>query len=302
MEAALAAAAPAERAAWLRPAKQAGFSDARLGALWGTSEAEVREAAPRSTACAPSTSAWTPAAPSSRRTRPTSTRPTRTSARREPTTRKKIMILGGGPNRIGQGIEFDYCCVHAAFALRDDGFETIMVNCNPETVSTDYDTSDRLYFEPLTLEDVLEIVEREKPLGVIVQFGGQTPLRLAVALEKNGVPILGTSPDAIDRAEDRERFDQLLETLGLKRPPSGIARSLAEAEAVAARIGYPVLVRPSYVLGGRAMQIVHDAASLAEYMRSAVKASPEHPVLVDRFLARRHRGGRGRHLRRRSAW
>jgi carbamoyl-phosphate synthase large subunit len=174
--------------------------------------------------------------------------------------------------------------VHAAFALRDEGFETIMVNCNPETVSTDYDTSDRLYFEPLTLEDVLEIVEREKPLGVIVQFGGQTPLRLAVALEKNGVPILGTTPDAIDRAEDRERFDQLLEALALKRPPSGIARSLAEAEAVAERIGYPVLVRPSYVLGGRAMQIVHDAASLVDYMRFAVKASPEHPVLVDRFL------------------
>ncbi len=284
MEAALAAAKPAERVAWLRPAKQAGFSDARLGALWGTSETEVRKLRrehgvrpvyKRVDTCGAEFVAHTPYLYSTYED----------ECEAEPTTRKKIMILGGGPNRIGQGIEFDYCCVHAAFALRDDGFETIMVNCNPETVSTDYDTSDRLYFEPLTLEDVLEIVEREKPLGVIVQFGGQTPLRLAVALEKNGVPILGTSPDAIDRAEDRERFDQLLETLGLKRPPSGIARSLAEAEAVAARVGYPVLVRPSYVLGGRAMQIVHDAASLAEYMRSAVKASPEHPVLVDRFLA-----------------
>jgi carbamoyl-phosphate synthase large subunit len=284
LEAALAAAKPAERVAWLRPAKQAGFSDARLGALWRTSEAEVRKLRrehgvrpvyKRVDTCGAEFVAHTPYLYSTYED----------ECEAEPTTRKKIMILGGGPNRIGQGIEFDYCCVHAAFALRDDGFETIMVNCNPETVSTDYDTSDRLYFEPLTLEDVLEIVDREKPLGVIVQFGGQTPLRLAVALEKNGVPILGTSPDAIDRAEDRERFDQLLETLGLKRPPSGIARSLAEAEAVAARVGYPVLVRPSYVLGGRAMQIVHDAASLAEYMRSAVKASPEHPVLVDRFLA-----------------
>jgi len=203
----------------------------------------------------------------------------------EPTGRRKIMILGGGPNRIGQGIEFDYCCVHAAFALRDAGFETIMVNCNPETVSTDYDTSDRLYFEPLTLEDVLEIVHRERPEGVIVQFGGQTPLRLAVALERAGVPILGTPPDAIDRAEDRERFDGVLDKLALKRPPSGVARSLAEAERVAERVGYPILVRPSYVLGGRAMEIVHDPESLASYMRFAVRASPEHPVLVDRFLA-----------------
>src|SRR5512134_2484711 len=203
----------------------------------------------------------------------------------EPTGRRKIMVLGGGPNRIGQGIEFDYCCVHAALALREDGFETIMVNCNPETVSTDYDTSDRLYFEPLTLEDVLEIVHKEKPEGVIVQYGGQTPLKLSRALEAAGAPIIGTSPDSIDVAEDRERFQLLVKNLGLKRPPSGIARSLAEAEAVAARIGYPVLVRPSYVLGGRAMQIVHDPESLASYMRFAVKASPEHPVLVDRFLA-----------------
>jgi carbamoyl-phosphate synthase large subunit len=202
-----------------------------------------------------------------------------------PTDERKVMILGGGPNRIGQGIEFDYCCVHAAFALAEAGFETLMVNCNPETVSTDYDTSDRLYFEPLTLEDVLEIVEKEKPEGLIVQFGGQTPLRLAVALERAGAPILGTPPDAIDRAEDRERFDDLLETLGLRRPPGDVARSTDQAEAIAQRVGYPVLVRPSYVLGGRAMEIVYDADSLKRYMRVAVQASPEHPVLVDRFLS-----------------
>ena len=194
------------------------------------------------------------------------------------------MILGGCPNRIGQGIEFDYCCVHAVFALRDAGYETIMVNCNPETVSTDYDTSDRLYFEPLTLEDVLSIIDVEKPDGVIVQYGGQTPLKLAVPLEKAGAPILGTSPDAIDRAEDRERFDDLLELLELKRPAGAVARSESEAEEVAASIGYPVLVRPSYVLGGRAMQIVQDVDSLRDYMRFAVRASPEHPVLIDRFL------------------
>ena len=171
----------------------------------------------------------------------------------EVSQRKKIVILGGGPNRIGKGLEFDYCCVHAAFALKDDGFETLMVNCNPETVSTDYDTSDRLYFEPLTLEDVLAIVHREKPHGVIVQFGGQTPLKLAVPLHAAGVPIIGTSPDSIDRAEDRERFDEVLTKLGLLRPDNGIARSQPEAIAIANRIGYPVLVRPSYVLGGRAM-------------------------------------------------
>ena len=180
-----------------------------------------------------------------------------------PTDRKKIMILGGGPNRIGQGIEFDYCCVHGAFALAEDGYETIMVNCNPETVSTDYDTSDRLYFEPLTLEDVLEIVAVEKPVGVIVQFGGQTPLKLAVALEKAGVPIIGTSPDAIDRAEDRERFQEMLHKLGLLQPENGTARSFEEAEKVVERIGYPVVVRPSYVLGGRAMEIVYDSGEPA---------------------------------------
>ncbi|MBK5227743.1 MAG: carbamoyl-phosphate synthase large subunit [Actinobacteria bacterium] len=199
-------------------------------------------------------------------------------------TRAKILILGSGPNRIGQGIEFDYCCVHAAFALRDAGFETIMLNCNPETVSTDYDTSDRLYFEPLTFEDVMNVVERERPAGVIVQLGGQTPLKLATALARAGVPILGTSPDAIDRAEDRERFGALLADLRLPHPPNGIARSTDEARAVARSIGFPVLVRPSYVLGGRAMEIVYEEDSLEGYMRTAADVSPEHPVLVDRFL------------------
>ena len=202
----------------------------------------------------------------------------------EPTARRKIMVLGGGPNRIGQGIEFDYCCVHAALALREDGFETIMVNCNPETVSTDYDTSDRLYFEPLTLEDVLEIVEREKPEGVIVQFGGQTPLKLARDLEAAGVPIIGTSPDSIDRAEDRERFQQMLHELKLLQPPNSTARTPEEALEAAQEIGYPVVVRPSYVLGGRAMEIVHAETDLVRYMREAVKVSNDSPVLIDRFL------------------
>jgi carbamoyl-phosphate synthase large subunit len=202
----------------------------------------------------------------------------------QPTARDKIIVLGGGPNRIGQGIEFDYCCVHAAMALRDDGYETIMINCNPETVSTDYDTSDRLYFEPLTLEDVLEIVELEKPKGVIVQYGGQTPLKLARALEANGVPIIGTSPDSIDLAEDRERFQKLVEKLGLNQPPNRTARNPEEALVLAREIGYPLVVRPSYVLGGRAMEVVHAEADLARYMRVAVKVSNDSPVLLDRFL------------------
>ena len=202
----------------------------------------------------------------------------------KPSNKKKIMVLGGGPNRIGQGIEFDYCCVHAAFAMREDGYETIMVNCNPETVSTDYDTSDRLYFEPLTLEDVLEVVAIEKPVGVIVQYGGQTPLKLARDLEKAGVPIIGTSPDAIDCAEDRERFQQMLQKLGLKQPPNRTARTPDEALRLAQEIGYPLVVRPSYVLGGRAMEIVQEQAQLERYMREAVKVSNESPVLLDRFL------------------
>lgn len=202
----------------------------------------------------------------------------------DPTAKRKIIILGSGPNRIGQGIEFDYCCVHAVFALKELGYETIMVNCNPETVSTDYDTSDRLYFEPLTIEDVLSIVETEKPDGVIVQFGGQTPLKLAVPMEKEGVKILGTSPDSIDRAEDRKRFKELLHKLDLKQPDSDTAMSPEEALKIAEKIGYPVMVRPSYVLGGRAMEIVYDERSLMDYMRRAVKASPEHPVLVDKYL------------------
>ncbi len=201
-----------------------------------------------------------------------------------PTGNKKIMVLGGGPNRIGQGIEFDYCCVHAALAMREDGYETIMVNCNPETVSTDYDTSDRLYFEPLTLEDVLEIVDKEKPLGVIVQYGGQTPLKLALDLEKNGVPIIGTSPDMIDAAEDRERFQKLLHELKLRQPPNATARTEPEALEKAAALGYPLVVRPSYVLGGRAMEIVHEQRDLERYMREAVKVSHDSPVLLDRCL------------------
>ena len=202
-----------------------------------------------------------------------------------PTDRKKIIVLGGGPNRIGQGIEFDYCCVHAAQALREDGFETIMINCNPETVSTDYDTSDRLYFEPLTLEDVLEVVHTEKPVGIIVQYGGQTPLKLAKALEANGVPIIGTSPESIDIAEDRERFQKLLMKLDLRQPPNRTARTEAEALAHAQEIGYPLVVRPSYVLGGRAMEIVHEQTDLERYMREAVKVSNDSPVLLDRFLS-----------------
>jgi len=267
----------------LREAKQYGFSDKFLSKLWSCSEDEVRELRwslgvrpvyKRVDTCAAEFVAYTPYMYSTYEE----------ECEAAPTDRKKIMILGGGPNRIGQGIEFDYCCVHGAFALAEDGYETIMVNCNPETVSTDYDTSDRLYFEPLTLEDVLEIVAVEKPVGVIVQFGGQTPLKLAVALERAGVPIIGTSPDAIDRAEDRERFQEMLHKLGLLQPENGTARSFEEAEKVVERIGYPVVVRPSYVLGGRAMEIVYDSDNLQRYMKTAVLVSPEHPILIDSFL------------------
>ncbi len=269
--------------ATLRRAKEWGFSDIRLGQLLGLTEAAVRRAREehgvlpvykRVDTCGAEFEAKTPYLYSCYDA----------ECEAEPTDRRKIMILGGGPNRIGQGIEFDYCCVHGVMALREAGFETIMVNCNPETVSTDYDTADRLYFEPLTLEHVLEIVRIERPEGVIVQFGGQTPLKLARALEAAGVPIIGTSPDSIDVAEDRERFQQLLRRLGLKQPVNGIARSTEEAVAAAAAIGYPVVVRPSYVLGGRAMEIVYEEKALRTYMREAVDASPEHPVLVDQFL------------------
>jgi len=267
----------------LREAKQMGFSDKRLALLWDTDEQRIRDLRyklailpvyKRVDTCGAEFEAYTPYLYSTYEE----------ECEASPSERKKIMILGGGPNRIGQGIEFDYCCVHGVYALAEDGFETIMVNCNPETVSTDYDTSDRLYFEPLTLEDVLEIVRIEQPTGVIVQFGGQTPLKLAVALERAGVPIIGTSPDAIDRAEDRERFQELLNKLGLKQPANGIARSFAEAEKIAERIGYPAVVRPSYVLGGRAMEIVYDQQQLSDYMKFAVQASPEHPILIDKFL------------------
>ncbi len=198
--------------------------------------------------------------------------------------REKVIILGSGPNRIGQGIEFDYCCVHAVMTSRECGYEAIMINCNPETVSTDYDISDRLYFEPLTLEDVLNVVENEQPKGVIVQFGGQTPLKIADGLEKAGVPILGTPQEAIDLAEDRGRFGEVLRRLGIAHPPYGTARSLEEALDIAAGIGYPLLVRPSYVLGGRAMEIVYNQEDLERYIETAVKASPKHPILLDKFL------------------
>ena len=267
----------------LRTLKRMGFSDARLAQLVGTDESAVRALRrahgvrpvyKRVDSCAAEFATSTAYMYSTYEE----------ECEAEPTDREKIIVLGGGPNRIGQGIEFDYCCVHAALALREDGYETIMVNCNPETVSTDYDTSDRLYFEPLTLEDVLEIVELEKPKGVIVQYGGQTPLKLARALEANGVPIIGTSPDSIDLAEDRERFQKLVDQLGLKQPPNRTARSAEEAQVLAREIGYPLVVRPSYVLGGRAMEVVHADADLARYMRDAVKVSNDSPVLLDRFL------------------
>ena len=202
----------------------------------------------------------------------------------EPSDRRKVVILGSGPNRIAQGIEFDYCCCHAAFALKEAGFETVIVNCNPETVSTDYDTADRLYFEPLTFEDVMAVVENEKPDGVIVQFGGQTPLKLALKLFDAGVPIIGTSPQSIDLAEDRKRFGELLRDLDIPQPENGTAMSVKEARKVARKIGYPVLVRPSYVLGGRSMAIIFDENSLDKIVRAAVDVSPDHPTLIDRFL------------------
>ena len=263
--------------------KQMGFSDHRLAILLNRPEEEVRSLRLRVgvravfrtvDTCGAEFAAYTPYLYSTYEREDES----------DTSQRKKIVILGGGPNRIGQGIEFDYCCVHAAFALKEDGYETIMVNCNPETVSTDYDTSDKLYFEPLTFEDVLNIVEVEKPDGVIVQFGGQTPLKLALSLERAGVKIIGTTPECIDLAEDRDRFKRLLEGLGLRQPISGSARSYTEAAVIAEELGYPVLVRPSYVLGGRAMEIVYDKETLRTYISHAVAASPEHPVLIDKFL------------------
>jgi carbamoyl-phosphate synthase large subunit len=270
----------------LRSLKQKGFSDRRLARQLKTTEADirakrialgVRPVYKRVDTCAAEFASNTAYLYSTYEAEGA-------ECEAAPTDKKKIMVLGGGPNRIGQGIEFDYCCVHAALAMREDGYETIMVNCNPETVSTDYDTSDRLYFESLTLEDVLEIVDKEKPFGVIVQYGGQTPLKLALDLEANGVPIIGTSPDMIDAAEDRERFQKLLHELGLRQPPNATARTEPEALEKAAALGYPLVVRPSYVLGGRAMEIVHEQRDLERYMREAVKVSHDSPVLLDRFL------------------
>jgi carbamoyl-phosphate synthase large subunit len=267
----------------LREAKELGYADRYLATLLGQGERAIRaqrlQAGINATfkrvdTCAAEFEAYTPYLYSTYER----------ECEANPTSRRKIVILGGGPNRIGQGIEFDYCCVHGVWGLKEDGFETIMVNCNPETVSTDYDTSDRLYFEPLTLEDVLNIVDVEQPEGVIVQFGGQTPLNLAVPLLNAGVHILGTSPDSIDRAEDRERFKELLHRLGLRQPANGAASSVDGAVAIAHQIGYPVIVRPSYVLGGRAMEVVYDESDLRDYVDRAVKASPEHPLLIDKFL------------------
>ena len=278
-------------AATLHTLKQKGFSDRRLAKLLKTTEKAVREARralkvrpvyKRVDTCAAEFATNTAYLYSTYEVAPYGGV---AECEAEPTNAKKIMVLGGGPNRIGQGIEFDYCCVHAALAMREDGYETIMVNCNPETVSTDYDTSDRLYFEPVTLEDVLEIVDKEKPTGVIVQYGGQTPLKLALDLEAAGVPIIGTSPDMIDAAEDRERFQALLHKLQLRQPPNATARTEPEALEKAAALGYPLVVRPSYVLGGRAMEIVHEQRDLERYMREAVKVSHDSPVLLDRFLS-----------------
>lgn len=267
----------------VRELKRLGFADARIAELLDTDEASVRHLRhtlgvrpvyKRVDSCAAEFATSTAYMYSTYEE----------ECEANPTDREKIIVLGGGPNRIGQGIEFDYCCVHASLALREDGYETIMVNCNPETVSTDYDTSDRLYFEPVTLEDVLEIVHLEKPKGVIVQYGGQTPLKLARALEAAGVPIIGTSPDSIDLAEDRERFQHMIEKIGLKQPPNRTARNADEALALAREIGYPLVVRPSYVLGGRAMEVVHDDTDLSRYIRDAVRVSNDSPVLLDRFL------------------
>jgi len=283
---------PDDRIGFLR-LKQMGFSDARLGKLAGLDEEAVaarrrdhdlRPVYKRIDTCAAEFSSLTPYLYSSYEGDGFNT----PECEADPSERQKVIILGGGPNRIGQGIEFDYCCVHAAYSLREAGIETIMINCNPETVSTDYDTSDRLYFEPLTAEDVVEIVRVEERhgtlLGVIVQFGGQTPLKLASALERARVPILGTSPDAIDLAEDRSRFQGLLRTLGLRQAMNGTAYSASEAKEIACRIGYPVMIRPSYVLGGRAMEIVYDGAALERYMHDAVRVSGTSPVLIDRYL------------------
>ena len=274
-------------------AKQFGFSDRQLGFLWKKNEMEIRRmrlaAGVRPVfymvdTCAAEFEAVTPYYYSTYERPPTRVGEKPASSAPRPASQKKIMILGGGPNRIGQGIEFDYCCVRAVFALREAGYRTIMVNSNPETVSTDYDTSDVLYFEPLTLEDVLNIVEQEKPDGVIIQLGGQTPLNLALALEREGVPIIGTAPEATDRAEDRKKFSQLIDKLGLKQPPNGTAMEVEEAVRVARKLTFPVLVRPSYVLGGRAMEIVYDEEDLRAYMAKEVRTAPEHPILVDKFL------------------
>jgi carbamoyl-phosphate synthase large subunit len=283
---------PTDAQGWLK-LKQMGFSDARMAELTGTTEATVAAARrsvgvkpvfKRIDTCAAEFPSRTPYMYSTYEADGIGG----AECESDPTDRRKVVILGGGPNRIGQGIEFDYCCVHAVYALKDAGFETIMVNCNPETVSTDYDTADRLYFEPLTAEDVIELVRveqrRGEVLGVIVQFGGQTPLKLARDLEEAGIPILGTSPDAIDLAEDRERFQQLLHRIGLRQPANGLARSAEEAEQVATSIGFPVVIRPSYVLGGRAMEIVHDMAGLKRYISTAVKVSGRNPVLIDSYL------------------
>ena len=267
----------------LRQLKRKGFSDIRLAQLTGTDESAIR-ALRRAFGVRPVYKRVDSCAAEFATTTAYMYSTYEDECEAAPSDRKKIVVLGGGPNRIGQGIEFDYCCVHAALALREDGYETIMVNCNPETVSTDYDTSDRLYFEPLTLEDVLEIVDLEKPVGVIVQYGGQTPLKLARSLEANGVPIIGTSPDSIDWAEDRERFQHLVEKLGLTQPPNRTARNPDEALALAREIGYPLVVRPSYVLGGRAMEVVYSDADLSRYIREAVQVSNDSPVLLDRFL------------------